>query len=210
MKISDAEKERRAAILTEQHSGIHEPDEIVYISHISSVSRLATNAFDRFENQIDTGFNRMGHEETFESLQTAISHSAALSRFFWPSRNGTRSLHKARGKKLRIAFRVNNDSPLKDRGLRDAIEHYDERLDLYHLNPKMGNIISLRINDEPRPNTQPSFILLKVDTKLREVNILGKEHGYGRIIKEVNRISDLAVRFSKAGYRLPDGHRDSL
>jgi predicted P-loop ATPase len=77
-----------------------------------------------------------------DGLQNVISQGAALSRFFWPPKNGEEKIHKKRAKYLRDVFEIKESSPLKNRNLRNAIEHFDEKLDVYFKEPKVGYIIN--------------------------------------------------------------------
>ncbi|MBL7406354.1 hypothetical protein INQ30_29005, partial [Escherichia coli] len=66
----------------------------------------------------------------FATVQEALTHAGALSRFFWPVKKDS-LLAAARGEKLREAFALTDASPLKWRRLRNAFEHFDEDLDRY-------------------------------------------------------------------------------
>jgi hypothetical protein len=64
--------------------------------------------------------------------------AAALSRYFWPTTTGNKKkqaeqleMRRMRGEKLRDIFKVTDDSPLCNRDLRNAWEHFDEKLDTY-------------------------------------------------------------------------------
>ncbi len=70
-------------------------------------------------------------------LQNIIVQAGALSRYFWP----VRSTHEWRGTQLREAFGISEDSPLRSRDLRNAIEHFDEKLDRYLENGVVGQVL---------------------------------------------------------------------
>lgn len=70
-------------------------------------------------------------------FQNLIVHAAALSRYFWPVKEG----HRWRGALLRQAFQIADDNPLRVRGLRNAFEHFDEQLDDYLENGIVGQIL---------------------------------------------------------------------
>lgn len=162
MSISAEEKEKRARILVEEFSGIYPPTEIAYIGHISSLTHLTLKSFSRFELLSNGTDQQVRPDELFETLQTAISHSAALSRFFWPPRG--KKLNAARGARLRNAFQMHDTSPLKDRELRNAIEHYDEHLDEYFLDPIIGNNIAMHIGDNTSDEGDEGFIFFSTLT----------------------------------------------
>lgn len=67
--------------------------------------------------------------EIVDGIQALVTQGAALSRYFWPARNN--ALHNARAAQLRQGLQVREDSPLRNRNLRNHLEHFDERLDLF-------------------------------------------------------------------------------
>jgi hypothetical protein len=78
--------------------------------------------------------------------------AGALSRYFWPVRKG----HEWRGAQLRSAFGISDDSPLRSRDLRNSIEHFDERLDLFLDGGVTGHVLPEYVGpfDEPRTASQ--------------------------------------------------------
>jgi len=61
-----------------------------------------------------------------DGVQTLALQAAALSRYLWPMR--TKKLHLLRAARLRSGLGISEDSCLSNRGLRNALEHFDERL----------------------------------------------------------------------------------
>jgi hypothetical protein len=96
----------------------------------SELNRLAASDTD----EVDETFNS---EDMLDNLQNIIVQGAAVSRYFWPVRSG----HEARAEQLRAAFDVDDASPLRSRDLRNAIEHFDERLDKYLAEGIVGRIV---------------------------------------------------------------------
>ena len=197
------ELEKRAGLIADGYEGICPPWEIHYISHIQTVSRQSLRAFARFESLAVTHPQHRNPDEAFEALQLALTHAAAVSRFFKPSRRGIGGLSAARGTKLSVAFGVNETSPLINRSLRDAIEHYDERLDEYLLDPKMGNTVAIGLGaDAPAPDSA-SFALRWINLVDGNVQVLGRDYDYSQTKKEITRIMLVADRFMLNGCRLP-------
>lgn len=62
--------------------------------------------------------------DLFENI---ILNAGAISRFFWPSSRD--EYHKDRGKKLREVYHVCDSNILRNRDMRNLIEHFDENLD---------------------------------------------------------------------------------
>ena len=59
--------------------------------------------------------------------QAFIGAVANVSKIFWPT--GSASYAKRRSAYLRSLLEIDDESPLKNRKIRNAFEHYDERLD---------------------------------------------------------------------------------
>ncbi len=63
-----------------------------------------------------------------------------------------RDKYQARGAELRKNYQVADDSPLRSRDLRNAIEHFDERLDDYLAQGIVGTIYPHYLGIEPPPS----------------------------------------------------------
>jgi hypothetical protein len=69
------------------------------------------------------------------STQTFLSATANVSKLLW----GTHRQAAADRKELRRELRVSDDSPLRNRRLRDHFEHFDERIvDYARAHPQVG------------------------------------------------------------------------
>jgi hypothetical protein len=66
------------------------------------------------------------------TVQEGLAHAASLSGYFWPMKTGGERA-TARGERLRKAFNLTDESPLRSRSLGNAFEHFDERLDRFLL-----------------------------------------------------------------------------
>jgi hypothetical protein len=69
------------------------------------------------------------------AIEAFLRATGNLSKIFWPPRaldEKLRPMTKKRGEQLRRILEVSNDSPLKNRTLRDHFEHYDERIDEWY------------------------------------------------------------------------------
>src|SRR3546814_2662613 len=98
-----------------------------------------------------------------DCLQNVVNQSGAISRYFFPSRDGVKgtdkkTIHRDRGQYLSKVFDVKDDSPLMNRALRNSIEHFDERLDLYLQDGIVGYIFPSLILPEPEDSDVPHHI----------------------------------------------------
>jgi hypothetical protein len=204
--IDQAELDRRASLIVEQFEGIHSPYEAFYIRSIAYSAGRARDAFLRFaaaKAVRDTADNLVS------SIHEALGHAASLSRFFWPSGLGGRSsaalkkLKAARALNLRNAFDLNDESPLKNRKLRDSLEHFDERLDFYLLTQDSGYFFpDAMIGDLEAADDPVGHLFKLVDPDRACFVLLGEAHCFGGLRKEVERIHDLALIMDRNGCRL--------
>lgn len=139
-----------------------------------------------------------------DCLQNVVNQSGAISRYFFPSRDGPKGgsdkkLHKDRGAYLREVFEVDESSPLVNRGLRNSIEHFDERLDLYLQGGMVGCIFPSLILSEPEDSEVPHHIFRAYYLKEGIFQILGERYEIQPIVNEVARIHDLLIKFDENG-----------
>ncbi len=133
----------RAGRIASEWDGIYPVYEAFYINSIKYSVERALDAFWRYGE----GLEKADSALAVSSIHEALTHAAGLSRFFWPSKLGGRNKHglaqlkTERAAKLRKAFKLEDNSPLKDRKLRDALEHFDERLDEYLLSNLAGQVV---------------------------------------------------------------------
>jgi len=125
-----------------QESPIWPPYEAFYIQSMLFNSSSAVRSILRLERV----FEKLPPHPTIEDveqlptklilneLQNMVVQAGALSRYFWP----VRQEHKPRGELLRRFFGMAEDSPLFNRDLRNAIEHFDERIDRYFSRGAIG------------------------------------------------------------------------
>ncbi|MGK5053664.1 hypothetical protein [Janthinobacterium sp. RB2P8] len=143
-----------------------------------------------------------------DCLQNVVNQSGAISRYFFPSRDGPKgasgkSLHKDRASYLREVFDVGESSPLVNRGLRNSIEHFDERLDLYVQQGMVGYIFPSLILPEPEDSEVPHHIFRAYYLKQGIFQILGERYEIQPIVNELARIHDLLMKFDQKGGVFP-------
>ena len=91
-----------------------------------------------------------------DSIQNMLVHSANLSKYFWPINKGLHKLHKKRAQNLRKLFNVSSDSAIRNKDLRNHLEHLDENLDTYLWSkPIVGNIFPAYVGLEMPRNEVP-------------------------------------------------------
>ncbi len=204
--MTTADLDERAGLITDEWNGIFALYEAFYIHSIEYSADRSIEAFERYDAMRASGAS--GPDQV-SAIHEALGHAASLSRFFWPSGAGPRArpalrdLKDARARKLRQAFGSEDHSPLKDRSLRDALEHFDERIDLYLLTSDAGTYMPVpRIGDSTELPNGREHVFKLVDPDRQRFVILDKKFNFGEVRDEVTRILRLARQMRENGARL--------
>lgn len=201
--LDKEEVNRRAQIVIEQYGGIVSYCEAFYIQSLMYSAAQCVEAFQRYDYAKN---ERYPAPYLVGKIQEAIGHAAALSRYFWPSPQGKgamRQLKDSRGQKLRSAFKVDENSPIYDRELRNAWEHFDERLDNYLLHGQAGMFFPGCIVGSHQDTDEPiSHVFKLLDTESECLVLLGEKYFFSPIRSEVERILQLADAADKNGANL--------
>jgi len=190
---------------SESFSSIWPPYEVFYFQSMlfnTGSVKQAANSAQKIIDGIDDGkYNAQQIKDVLlDRLQSIIIHSGAISRYFFPSRNdpakateNQKNIHKKRSDYLRRVFSVNESSPLAEKGLRNAIEHYDERLDLYLENGIVGHIFPSLILDRPEETEVPHHIFRAYYLQDGLFQILDERYLIKPIVDEVARIHNQLI-----------------
>lgn len=171
--------------------------EAFYIEALAYCAGRARSAFERFDRALAEGKDQATIVAT---AHEALSHVAALSRYFWPA--SKKSLHVARAKKLRDSLELDESSPLADRGLRNALEHFDERLDIFLLQDLVGYMFpGPLIGDASLNDDALGHIFRLVDPASQIFVLLGEIYEFGPMRIAVDDVLEKLARTT--GGRLP-------
>jgi len=137
--------------------------------------------------------DRIDQDFVLNHLQNAIIHAGAVSRHFWPSKGKGAAARKtqARGAFLRRRMGVEDANPLADRRLRNAIEHFDERLDAYLANGLVGIIVPHYVGQSLEPSDIPGHIFRAFYTDSLVFEIIGERYAIPPLIDELQRLEGL-------------------
>lgn len=112
-ELDEDTRKQREALIIGQFGGIYPVNEAFYIHSIIYAAERSESAFQRFEDVVAKAESAALAVAT---VQEALTHAGALSRFFWPVKKDGQ-LAAARGKRLREAFALDDKSALKWRKL---------------------------------------------------------------------------------------------
>lgn len=184
--------------------------EAFYLESMLFNSRSALTSFQQLSDMLAEGHWATGDSqidnicyEMLDALQNAVSKSAALARYFWPVKDGKSGEHKRRGSQLRQTFAVTDESPLRGKNLRDALEHFDERLDRYLASGIVGHILPSYVGHAPANRDIPLHVFRAyyVDTGVFE--ILGEQYQIPPLADEILRLHAILERCIDDDGRLP-------
>lgn len=184
-----AERQRRSRIIVSEWEGIDPVHLAFYIEAIFYAAERSRLAFERFSDLVASGSSA---SDVVASAHEALGHAAALSRFFFPVDRGPRA--RARGANLRQVFAISNGSALQDRELRNALEHFDERLDDYLLGDIAGYLFPApMVQDAALADDPQGHIFRLVDPETETFVLLGRQHAFGVMRTEISAIARSAA-----------------
>ena len=205
-KISDVERERSAEIVTNNYEGILPYHEAFYLLSIHYSAGRCLESFERYDQIKNEG---VAPDYIVSIIQEAVGHAAALSRYFWPSPLGNKKnpnikkLKEKRGEKLRNSFGLTDESPLFNRDLRNAWEHFDERLDNYLLETDAGMFFPSCIVDSHTLADDPTGHIFKLlDPEAECLVLMGCKYFFAPIRREVEAIFNRIYAPEHSGGRL--------
>lgn len=184
----DAEERSRRAAIVRGMGGVQPMHLVFYARSIRYSARAAASAFERFSS---APTSLSSPEAIISAVQEGLTHAAALSRFFWPpsTKGELGKLAVARGIYLREHFAVTDDSPLASRSLRNAIEHYDERLDEFFLQDPVGILLpDPLIEHHSIADEATGHVFRALDPVSGIVILLGQKFEFFPIREEVMKI----------------------
>ncbi len=204
--LTNEELIRRADIVVRDYAGVVPYFEVMFLHSMLYASGRSLEAFERFRCIDDP---RDAPDYAVSVVQEAVGHAAAVSRFFWPA-VGTkrepvslRKMRELRGERLCTAFGMTDESPLANRSLRNAWEHFDERLDRYQLEVTGGAMLPGCLIDRHDIADDPVGHTFKVlDPDAECLVVLGERFFYGAIRDEVARVHQIALASDRDGGRL--------
>lgn len=177
---------------------IHPPYRIFYSLSMAFCTKSAVRSID----VLNDVFEHLANSETdnpeedidihsvLDELQNLIVQGAAIARYFWPIRE-TQQIHAVRAAALRNEFSIGHDNPLRTcKPLRDAMEHFDERLDNYLSKGIVGQIFPQYFGDEGERDGVPQHFFRAYFTDSGTFEMLGERFEIEPIATELIRLND--------------------
>lgn len=145
------------------------------IAHQRDAAMVAKTQLDVAVAALDESARTGGPWTTrdlFAAVQSIVTAAAMISKFLWSGDHDPdeRELHawaKARAARLREVLKVEGGSPLERRAVRNAFEHFDDRLDRILMAglPVLDYLVV--------PGTLPDLALRRLDLAAGSIVVLG-------------------------------------
>jgi hypothetical protein len=164
------------------------------VRSISSINALIHDVLQHGRAAIE----KIDQTDALNEVQNILLHGAALSRYFWPVRKG----HDDRAVHLRRSLEVRDDSPLRSRGLRNAVEHFDERLDHYLEAPIVGAIVPNYFGPTPTDDGVPLHLFRAYFVDTGVFQLLDQRVNVEPVAQEIWRIWEELESCDRQGGRL--------
>jgi hypothetical protein len=167
-----------------------------YLWSMAAITCAALSSVDAVARDLKRSrrpFSRSKPVGILNHLQNVIAMGAALSRYFWPAREG----HEDRGTLLREQFQVSETSPLKSRDLRNAIEHFDEKLDVYFSRAVVGVVIPHYVGPSRAEGDVPGHLFRAYFTDTGIFQVLDKRFEMVPLVDEIIRIDRRIAKQSR-------------
>lgn len=175
------------------------PCQVLYLMSLRTLTNSAIVSYERLVEQQESDKKESLAQQSFlDELQNIVQQGAAISRYFWPSKckdKKKNDIFQSRALFLKHHFGVSDSSTLKDRSIRNAIEHFDERLDMYLQTPISGHFCPNYIGKKPQSDRGVYKFFRAFFTDTQEFEIFGEAFLIHPLIEEIIRI-DQHVRYN--------------
>lgn len=164
-------------------------------SATDSVSKINSVLHAAYENGTEDPDGALPIHHLLDELQNFVVQAAALSRYFWPAQPA----HRWRGAQLREVFDISDDNPLKSRGLRNAIEHFDEQLDKHLEKDIVGHIVPQYVGLFSESDGVPVHLFRAYYVDKAIFELLGKRYDINPMAEAVHAVHVQLKRMDTAG-----------
>ena len=193
--------------------GIWPPHEAFYLESMLQCTTAALRAADDVRHALNTGSEHAPSSAEWQEcaltivdgVQALVGQAAAISRYFWPAR--PKESHLSRAERLRAGLGVCNDSPLRNRELRNLLEHFDERLDEFCRRLLAGAILPTYVGPMHVEPEVPTHFFRAYYTDIGVFEILGERFEIQPFVDELHAVHGRLLQCAQAGGRIPKARK---
>jgi len=189
--------------------GIWPPHEAFYLESMLHSTTAALRAADEVRQALETGSEYCPSSPEWQecsltivdAVQTMVVQAAAISRYFWPAR--AKEPHISRAARLRSGLEVSDHSALRNRDLRNLLEHFDEKLDEFCRHLVAGVIVPTYVGPMQGAPEVPTSLFRAYYTDVAVFEILGQRFDIEPVLDELQGIHNRLLDCCEAGGRIP-------
>lgn len=180
--------------------GIEPQYQVFYIESMLSITSSAVASAELLASTFDpeTNLDKLRQEDILDWIQNIFTQAAALSRYFWTPKKD--SIHKKRSQFLRMALGISEQSPIKNRRLRNMIEHFDEHLDHFVNQAVVGCIIPNYVGTDIEFGGATFHVFRAFYTRTGVFEVLGEKFELQPVIDEIYEIHRTLLSLADSGY----------
>jgi len=172
---------------------IYPPYQVFYMESLLSITSSAITSIDIFIENLDEVDAYKNDLHLLDLLQNIINQTAMLSKYFFVHES-KRDIHRNRAEHLRELFQIADDSILRDKTVRNFIEHFDEKLDELFSKPIAGTFYPNFIGFKEQLR-EPLFVFRAYYLDEQYFEILDKKFHIKPIFDEIIRIHNCAIEY---------------
>jgi len=174
-------------------------NEVFYIESLLNKTRSILNDVESLNDIWKNGNHDCQNDDMILDLfQNIILNAGGISRFFWPSKNTGN--YKIRAEKLREVYLVSDSSVLKNRDMRNFIEHFDEKLDDFLKEFNSGKVMTKYVG--PMFYSYDTTLFFRAFIFDKHIfKMFNVEYEINPIIAEIRRINEILLRQIENGGR---------
>ena len=177
------------------------PYEILYIESLLSRTSTTILNYERLVKIVsDLKLIQQNTDLLINLAENIIKEAAAVSRYIFPIRKNP--MHTTRGEKLKKSLKIGQESILNTKGVRDYLEHFDERLDKFLHDSVVGNIVPRIVVINSTELDDSTFVFRGYIINDYKFIGLKNEIRILPIMEEIYRIHNLLIEFREDGGRL--------
>jgi hypothetical protein len=171
---------------------IHPFNEVFYIESLLNKTRSILDDVESLNNFWKNGNHDCQYDDVIlDIFQNIILNVGGISRFFWPSQKSV--YYEMRAKKLREVYNISDSNLLKDRKMRNLIEHFDEKLDDFLKEFTIGKVMQKYVGPITYVDDQRIFFRAYFYDK-QIFKMLNVEYEIKPIITEIRRIHEILLQ----------------
>jgi len=170
---------------------IFPPYKAFYIESIKINCEIAFNSVEIVNQEIKIfeKTNEINHNLVLGNIQNIILQAGNISKYFFPIAKNAISLERAQ--ELREVFLIENNNVLKNKKLRNAIEHLDEKMDVFFQTYKAGNFYPSCVRYEHEFNERLDVFFRAYFLDSQRFVILNESFKITPLMEEIERIYDM-------------------